>query len=72
MAALDEGGDGDLHLDLARLEFVDLRAVEALQELNDALRSSRRRLILHDSPPTLRRILEIVGGRLGGGEVLAP
>lgn len=72
LAALDESGNGDLHLDLARLEFVDLHGVEALKELGDALRSSRRRLILHNSPPTLLRIIEILGGRLRGGEIFAP
>ncbi len=62
---------GDLHLDLGRLRFVDLRGVEALRELAAALRSSHRRLILHNSPPALRRIVQNLGGCLPDVEMAA-
>jgi hypothetical protein len=71
LEALEEGEHGDLHLDLGRLRFVDLRGVEALRELADALRPSQRRLILHNSPSTLPRILGIVSGCLPDVEISA-
>jgi hypothetical protein len=70
-AALDEPGRGDLHLDLDRLRFVDLRGVEALQDLAAGLRAARRRLILHNSPTMLRRIVELADGSLPDAEMSA-
>jgi anti-anti-sigma regulatory factor len=72
LAALDESSRGDLHLDLARLRFMDLRGIEALEELRGVLRRSQRRLILHNSPATLRRIIDVLGGSLHGLESLTP
>jgi anti-anti-sigma regulatory factor len=72
LAALEEEGHGNVHLDLGRLRFVDLKGVEALLELTDALRPSERRLIVHNAPPTLRRIVEIVGDSLPSMEISAP
>lgn len=48
---------GDLHLRLDELGFIDVGGVHALAELAD--RISPRRLVLHDAPLTLRRILEL-------------
>ncbi len=72
LAALDEHEHGDLHLDLARLRFVDLRGVETLQDLADALLPSERKLVLHNAPTTLRRVIEIVGAHMRGVEISAP
>jgi anti-anti-sigma factor len=72
LAALEDGGCGDVHLDLRRLRFMDLKGVEVLQQLTDALRRSQRKLVLHNAPATLRRIVEIVGGCLPDMEISAP
>ncbi len=69
---VDDTGVGNIHLDLVRLRFVDLKGVEALEELALTLRHSRRRLILHNPPATLRRIAAIVSGSLCGAEISAP
>jgi hypothetical protein len=70
-AAIGEPGRGDLHLDLGRLRFVDLRGVEALQDIAEELRAARRRLILHNSPTMLQRIVELAGGSLPDVEMPA-
>jgi anti-anti-sigma regulatory factor len=70
-AGLDELGHGDLHLDLGRLQFVDLRGVDALRGLADALRPLQRRLILHNPPAMLRRIVELAPGCLPHVEISA-
>ena len=74
MAMLHDGrlGSGDLHLDLGRLRFIDLRGVEALRELTDELRSLQRRLVLHNSPSTLGQIVEVLGDCLQDVEMSAP
>jgi len=69
---LDDDDLGDVHLALARLRFVDLKGVEALEDLALALRHSGRRLMLHHPPATLRRIAAIVSGSPCGAETSAP
>ncbi len=48
---------GDLHLKLDELDFIDVGGVHALAEL--AERISPRRLVLHDPPTALLRIVEL-------------
>lgn len=48
---------GDLHLRLDELGFIDVGGVHAIAAL--AERISPRRLVLHDAPTALRRILEL-------------
>lgn len=58
-AALDElmGATGDVHLDLAELNFVDLSGVAVLVAAATRLAPDRS-LVVHDPPPTLNRIVE--------------
>jgi len=61
LQTLEEDPRGaELHLDVSRLRFVDLRGVGALREVAEVLRARQGRLILHNAPASLRRILEIV------------
>jgi ABC-type transporter Mla MlaB component len=72
LQALEEDPRGaELHLDVSRLRFVDLRGVGALREVAETLRARRGRLILHHAPASLRRILEIVPACLPDVEIAA-
>lgn len=57
-AALDGllNGDGDVHLDLAELRFVDISGVAVLVAAAARLAPDRS-LVLHDPPPALGRIM---------------
>lgn len=48
---------GDVHLDLARLHFVDLSGASMLVATATRL-GTERRLVLHDPPPVLSQILD--------------
>ncbi|MDE3070307.1 MAG: MEDS domain-containing protein [Acidobacteriota bacterium] len=74
LAALDDEtqSGGDVHLNLGRLRFIDLKGIEALRALSDELNASQRRLVLHSPPRILRRIAELVRGCLPGVEIPAP
>jgi anti-anti-sigma regulatory factor len=70
LQALEEDPRGtELHLDLSRLQFVDLRGVGALREVAEVLRARQGRLILHNSPPGLQRILAIIPACLPDVEI---
>jgi ABC-type transporter Mla MlaB component len=57
------GGDRDVHLDLAGLGFVDVGAVTTL--VRAAARCAPgRRIMLHDAPDHLRKILTLLWGRV--------
>jgi anti-anti-sigma regulatory factor len=59
------GHEGDVHVNLAELVFCDLAGLRAILRLARTGRADedhgRRRLVLHDVPPHLRRVLEILG-----------
>src|SRR3712207_632592 len=50
---------GDLHLDLAELAFIDVAGVGSLVELASTMRPHGR-LVVHQPPPALRRILDLL------------
>jgi hypothetical protein len=53
-------GNGDLHLDLSRLEFTDVTGIRALvQVAEDA--GDGRRLVLRGLPPRIRMVMAVVG-----------
>ena len=51
--------DGDVHLDLSALSFIDVRGVAELVELADGL-GQERRLILHQPPRVLRQVMDVL------------
>lgn len=57
--------EGDVHVNLAELAFCDLPGLRAILRLTRMGRADedhgRRRLVLHDVPPHLRRMLETLG-----------
>jgi anti-anti-sigma regulatory factor len=67
VSALEDLADheGDIHVNLAELVFCDLAGLRAILRLTRTGRADedhgRRRLILHDVSPQLRRMLEILG-----------
>lgn len=60
--------DGDVHLDLAALEFIDLGGTRALVGLAQRLAPARR-LVIHDPPAMLERIIHAGWGYVAGLEV---
>jgi anti-anti-sigma factor len=48
---------GDMHLDLAGLQFIDARSTAALVRVAGMLTDGQR-LVLHHPPPSLRRVLQ--------------
>lgn len=70
LQALEEDPRGaELHLDVSRLHFVDLRGIAALREVGEVLRAREAKLVLHNPPAILRRILEIVPSCLSDVEI---
>jgi anti-anti-sigma regulatory factor len=61
LLTLCRGSTGDVHLDLAELDSIDLTAVLALLRGAAALGEGRH-LVLHNPPSSLAPILEMVGG----------
>jgi anti-anti-sigma factor len=53
-------GEGDLHVDLSRLEFCDVSGIRALVSAAERL-DGRRRLVLHGLAPQLRTVMTVVG-----------
>jgi anti-anti-sigma regulatory factor len=57
--------EGDVHVNLAEVVFCDLAGLRAVLRLARTGRAGEghggRRLVLHDVPPHLRRVLEILG-----------
>jgi anti-anti-sigma regulatory factor len=63
LRALCRQAAGDVHLDLSEMDFVDAWAAAALVEAAAGL--SGGDLVLHNPPPSLRRLLEVMGERPG-------
>ena len=66
--ALCRGSTGDVHLDLAELDSIDILSVIALLRGAASLGDGRQ-LVLHNAPSTLRPMLEAVGEAVGDSGV---
>lgn len=53
-------GNGDLHIDLSRLEFTDVTGIRALVQLAENAGEGRR-LVLRGLPPRIRLVMAVVG-----------
>lgn len=53
-------GDGDLHLELSRVEFWDVSGIRALVAAAESA-NGRRRFVIHGLAPLLRRVMTLVG-----------
>jgi anti-anti-sigma factor len=69
--AVAAGGGSAYVLDLAEVGFVDVAGVEALARAVERLDADRR-LVLHNPPRTLKRVLEMYWPGLPGIEVPTP
>ena len=52
-------GNGDLHIDVSRLEFSDVSGIRALVHLAES--GNGRRLVLRGMPPRIRTVITVVG-----------
>jgi anti-anti-sigma factor len=53
-------GEGDLHIDLSKVEFCDVSGIRALvSAAENGKRGSR--LVMHGLPPLLQRVMRLVG-----------
>jgi hypothetical protein len=66
--ALCRGSTGDVHLDLAELDSIDVLAVIALLR-GAATLCDGRQLVLHNAPTCLRGILDLVKEVVGDSGV---
>jgi anti-anti-sigma regulatory factor len=53
-------GNGDLHLDLTRLEFSDVTGIRALVRIAENAGDGRR-LVLRGLPPRIKTVIAVVG-----------
>jgi anti-anti-sigma regulatory factor len=53
-------GNGDLHLELSRVEFWDVSGIRALVAAAEGA-NGRRRFVLHGLAPLLRKVMTLVG-----------
>lgn len=53
-------GEGDLHIDLSRVEFCDVSGIRALISAAESSTGGRR-IVLHGLPPLLQRVMTLVG-----------
>jgi|ERR1700682_550215 len=53
-------GNGDLHIDLSRLEFTDVTGIRALVQVAENAGDGRR-LVLRGLPPRIRMVMAVVG-----------
>jgi anti-anti-sigma regulatory factor len=53
-------GNGDLHVDLSRLEFSDVTGIRALVQVAENAGDGRR-LVLRGLPPRIRMVMAVVG-----------
>ncbi|MBM7775155.1 anti-anti-sigma regulatory factor [Actinokineospora baliensis] len=60
LVALCRQATGDVHLDLAELDFIDVSGVITLLRVADTLPGPSR-LILRNPPASMRRILQLLG-----------
>ncbi|MBB5896183.1 STAS domain-containing protein [Kutzneria kofuensis] len=51
--------DGDIHLDLSALTFIDVRGVAELVELAHGL-GEERQMVLHQPPRVLRQVMDVL------------
>lgn len=58
LASLPAPARGEIHLELAGLEFIDVAGARELMSL--AQSGPATRLVLHDPPPVLRRLLALL------------
>jgi STAS domain-containing protein len=65
---LCRGSTGDVHLDLAEVDSIDVLSVIALLR-GAANLGDGRQLVLHNAPATLRPILDAVGDAVGESAV---
>lgn len=56
--------EGDVHLDFAELDFIDISGVITVVRAASSLGDGRH-LVLHNPPPSMRRILELLGPAAG-------
>jgi len=66
--ALCRGSTGDVHLDLAELDSIDMMSVISLLR-GAATLCDGRKLVLHNAPSRLRAILDVVGEAMGESRV---
>ena len=52
-------GNGDLHIDVSRLEFTDVAGIRALVRIAET--GGDRRLVLRGLPPRIRTVIALVG-----------
>jgi anti-anti-sigma factor len=60
---LDANSGGDVHLELGDLHFIDAAGARALIHLADT--AAGRRIVLHNPPYALRRIIDVLWGDPG-------
>ncbi|SDC12102.1 anti-anti-sigma factor [Actinokineospora iranica] len=60
LLALCRQASGDVHLDLAELDFIDVSGVITLLRVARTLPEDSH-LVLRNPPPSMRRILEVLG-----------
>lgn len=53
-------GNGDLHLDVSRLEFTDVTGIRALVAIAEN-GAEGRRLVLRGLPPRIRTVITVIG-----------
>ena len=53
-------GNGDMHLDLSRLEFTDVTGIRALVRIAENAGDGRR-LVLSGLPPSIVKVMTVVG-----------
>jgi hypothetical protein len=68
LMALCQRSTGDVHLDLAELDTVDVLAIITLLRGAAALCDGRH-LVLHNPPPAVRQMLDAVGDTVGDSGV---
>ncbi|MCP2268513.1 STAS domain-containing protein [Actinokineospora diospyrosa] len=69
LVALCRQATGDVHLDLAELDFIDVSGVITLLRVADTLPGSSR-LVLRNPPESMRRILELLGPAVAAAGVV--
>jgi anti-anti-sigma factor len=53
-------GEGDLHIDLSKVEFCDVSGIRALVSAAETAGGGRR-MVLHGLPPLLQKVMTLVG-----------
>ncbi|MFF3464612.1 STAS domain-containing protein [Streptomyces sp. NPDC002619] len=69
-AALDEAvqfGNGDLHIDLAGVTFIDVAGIRLMTTVAKTLSRDGRRLLLHATPPGARKVIHLLGWETAPG-----